>query len=60
MVSYANGNLASQKFVDKAVLDDKSVYPDAATMAKLYTVGARDQRAQRLINRLWTKVKTGQ
>jgi len=60
MVSYANGNLASQKFVDKAVLDDRSVYPDAATMAKLYTVGARDQRAQRLINRLWTKVKTGE
>src|SRR5690348_2745595 len=60
LVSYANGNLASQKFVDKAVLDDKSVYPDAATMAKLYTVGARDQRAQRLINRLWTKVKTGE
>ncbi len=60
MVSYANGNLASQKFVDKAILDDKSVYPDAATMAKLYTVGARDQRAQRLINRLWTKVKTGE
>jgi putrescine transport system substrate-binding protein len=60
MVSYANGNLASQKFIDKALLDDKSVYPDAATMAKLYTVGARDQRAQRLINRLWTKVKTGE
>ncbi|HXD45083.1 MAG TPA: polyamine ABC transporter substrate-binding protein [Pseudolabrys sp.] len=60
MVSYANGNLASQKFVDKAVLGDKGVYPDAATMAKLYTVGARDQRAQRLINRLWTKVKTGE
>lgn len=60
MVSYANGNLASQKFIDKAVLDDRSVYPDAATMGKLYTVGARDQRAQRLINRLWTKVKTGE
>jgi putrescine transport system substrate-binding protein len=60
MVSYANGNLASQKFVDKSVLDDNSVYPDAATMAKLYIVGARDQRAQRLINRLWTKVKTGE
>jgi hypothetical protein len=29
-------------------------------MAKLYIVGARDQRAQRLINRLWTKVKTGE
>ena len=59
LVSYANGNLASQKLIDKAVLDDKSVYPDAATMAKLYTVSARDQKAQRVINRLWTKVKTG-
>ncbi len=59
LVSYANGNLASQKLVDKAVLDDKSVYPDAATMAKLYTVSARDQKTQRLTNRLWTKIKTG-
>jgi putrescine transport system substrate-binding protein len=59
LVSYANGNLASQRFIDKAVLDDKSVYPDAATMAHLYIVSARDQKAQRVINRLWTKVKTG-
>ena len=29
-------------------------------MAKLYTVGARGPRAQRLINRIWTRVKTGQ
>ncbi len=57
LVSYANGNLASQKLIDKAVLDDKSVYPDA--MAKLYTVSARDQKAQRLTNRLWTRIKTG-
>jgi putrescine transport system substrate-binding protein len=60
MVSYANGNLASQTFVDKAILNDRSVYPDAATMAKLYTVNARDQRTQRRINRLWTRVKTGE
>jgi putrescine transport system substrate-binding protein len=59
LVAYANGNLSSQKFVDKAVLDDKSVYPDAATMNGLYTVSARDQKAQRLLNRLWTKIKTG-
>ena len=59
-ISYANGNLASQKLIDMAVLDDEGVYPDTATMAKLYTVSARDQRAQRLINRLWTKVKTGE
>jgi len=59
LVSYANGNLASQKFIDKAVLDDKSIYPDAATMSRLYTVHARDQMAQRLINRIWTRIKTG-
>ena len=59
LVSYANGNLASQKFIDKSVLDDRSVYPDAETMKRLYVVNARDQKAQRLLNRLWTKVKTG-
>jgi len=59
-ISYANGNFASQKFIDKAVLDDRGVYPDAATMEKLYTVSARDQRAQRTINRLWTRIKTGE
>jgi putrescine transport system substrate-binding protein len=59
LVAYANGNLASQKFVDRSMLDDKNVYPDAPTMSRLYTVGARDQKSQRLINRLWTKIKTG-
>jgi putrescine transport system substrate-binding protein len=59
LVAYANGNLASQKFIDRSILEDKSVYPDASTMSRLYTVGARDQKSQRLINRLWTKIKTG-
>jgi putrescine transport system substrate-binding protein len=58
-ISYANGNLASQKFIDKAILDDRAIYPDAATMAKLYTITAHDQKTQRLINRLWTRIKTG-
>ena len=59
LVQYANGNLASQKLIDKSVLDDKTVYPDAATMAKLYTISAHDQKTQRLLNRLWTRIKTG-
>ena len=58
-VTYANGNLASQKFIDKNVLEDKSIYPDATTMDRLYTVSARDQKSQRFVNRLWTKIKTG-
>jgi putrescine transport system substrate-binding protein len=59
LVAYANGNLASQKFIEKSVLEDKSIYPDFETLSRLYTVGARDQKSQRLVNRLWTKIKTG-
>src|SRR5260370_24901873 len=59
LVSYANGNLASQKFIDKEVLDDRTVYPDAATMSRLYTIKVYDHPPQRLMNRLWTRIKTG-
>jgi putrescine transport system substrate-binding protein len=58
-LGYANGNLASQRLIDKAVLDDRTVYPDAETMKSLYVITAHDQKTQRLMNRLWTKVKTG-
>jgi putrescine transport system substrate-binding protein len=58
-LSYANGNLASQKLVDPKILDDKNIYPDEATLKKLFVITARDPATQRVINRLWTKVKTG-
>jgi putrescine transport system substrate-binding protein len=58
-ISYANGSLASQKFIDKAILDDKTIYPDEATMRQLYTISAHDPKTQRLMNRLWTRIKTG-
>ncbi|MFL6792357.1 MAG: polyamine ABC transporter substrate-binding protein [Bradyrhizobium sp.] len=58
-LSYANGNLASQKLIDPKVLNDKNIYPDEATLKKLFVITARDPATQRVINRLWTKVKTG-
>jgi putrescine transport system substrate-binding protein len=58
-LSYANGNLASQKLVDPQILNEKNIYPDQATLAKLFVITARDPATQRVINRLWTKVKTG-
>ncbi len=58
-ISYANGNLASQKFVDKAILDDKTIYPDEAVMSRLYTYQAHDAKTVRFMNRLWTRIKTG-
>lgn len=59
-VLYANGNKASQQFVDKAILDDPAIYPDAETLKKLYTVQPYDPKTQRLITRSWTKIVTGQ
>jgi putrescine transport system substrate-binding protein len=58
-LSYANGNLASQKLVDPKILGDKTIYPDQAMLAKLFVITARDPATQRVINRLWTRVKTG-
>jgi putrescine transport system substrate-binding protein len=58
-LSYANGNLASQKLIDPKILGDKNIYPDEATIAKLFEVAARDPATERTINRLWTRVKTG-
>ena len=40
-LSYANGNLASQKFINPAILNDRGIYPDAATMQRLYTAKAK-------------------
>ena len=58
-LSYANGNLASRKLVDPKILNDKNIYPDEATLQKLFVITARDPATQRIINRLWIKVKTG-
>jgi putrescine transport system substrate-binding protein len=58
-LSYANGNAASRSLIEKTIAEDKTIYPDEATMKSFYTLSAHDQKTQRLLNRLWTRVKTG-
>jgi putrescine transport system substrate-binding protein len=58
-LGYANGNSASQKLINDAILNDPTVYPDQQTMDRLYVIRAHDQPTQRLMNRLWTRIKTG-
>ncbi len=58
-LSYANGNLASQKLIDPKIFADKTIYPDEAMLKKLFVISARDPATQRIVNRLWTRVKTG-
>jgi Spermidine/putrescine-binding periplasmic protein len=57
---YANGNLASQEFIDEEIINDPAVYPDEAIMSKLFTVLPFDPKTQRFVTRLWTKIVTGQ
>jgi putrescine transport system substrate-binding protein len=58
-LSYANGNLASQKLIDPKILNNENIYPDETMTKKLFVITARDAATQRIVNRLWTKVKTG-
>jgi putrescine transport system substrate-binding protein len=59
-VFYANGNKASQQFVDKEVLDDPVIYPPEDMMKKLFTTTPYDNKIQKTVTRLWTTVITGQ
>ncbi len=58
-VYYANGNKASQEFLNEDVIGDTAIYPDEATLANLYTKGPYDAKVQRDVTRLWTKIKSG-
>ncbi|MBO9473745.1 polyamine ABC transporter substrate-binding protein [Shimia sp. R10_1] len=58
-VYYANGNLASQELLAEDVIGDPAIYPDEATLANLYTVSPYPPKVQRVVTRLWTKIKSG-
>lgn len=58
-VFYANGNLASQELLLDEVINDPAIYPDEATLANLYTTTPYDARVQRVVTRLWTRIKSG-
>jgi len=58
-VYYANGNLASQPLLAEDVIGDPAIYPDEETVGKLYVVLPYGPGEQRLVTRLWTRIKTG-
>ncbi len=58
-VYYANGNLASQPLLNEDVIGDTAIYPDEATLENLYTTTPYPARVQRVVTRLWTRVKSG-
>jgi putrescine transport system substrate-binding protein len=58
-VSYANGNIASKPLVKPEITGNPGIYPSDEVLARLFTNTSPDDKLQKQITRLWTKVKTG-
>jgi putrescine transport system substrate-binding protein len=57
--NYANANLASRKFIDKAILEDPAVYPSDDIMKTLWVQATASQDYERLRTEAWSRIKTG-
>lgn len=58
-VYYANGNKAAQEFLEPDVIGDPAIYPPQSTIDNLFTTTAYDAKTQRVVTRMWTKIKSG-
>ncbi|SDQ70819.1 polyamine ABC transporter substrate-binding protein [Pseudovibrio sp. Tun.PSC04-5.I4] len=58
-VYYANGNKDATPLIDAEVTGNPNIYPTDEVKQRLYTIGAKPLKAQRLMNRTFTQVKTG-
>lgn len=56
---FANPISAATPLLPRDVTGDPSTYPDAAMMARLFTVAPRDQASQKIVTREWTRLKSG-
>ena len=57
--SYANANLGANAFVDKAVLDNPAVYPDAAVKSRIWLPEAVSPQYDSARLRAWQRIVTG-
>ena len=58
-VYYANANPPSDPMIEPEIREDPAIYPTSEVMQKLYINTPYEPAEQRLINRIWTRVKTG-
>jgi len=56
-IQYPNGNRSSFKLIKKDVLENESVFPPAEMVRRLYTLTPFDQKTQRVVTGIWTRVK---
>lgn len=58
-VFYANGNAKAAPFIDEEIRKDKTVYPDAGVMKKLFAEATPNPEIERLRTRTWNRIKAG-
>lgn len=59
-ISYPNGNLASQAFLNPEIKNDPAIYPPDEVMKRLFVKKPYGTKTRRLVTRTWTKVTTGE
>ena len=59
-VYYANANDPALALVDPEISGDSAIYPTEEVKANLFPAVTHDARTDRMITRLWTRVRTGQ
>ena len=58
-VDYANGSKDAQPLMKKDILTDPSIYPPAEVFGHLFTTTPNTPEVQRIVTRMWTKIKSG-
>ncbi|MEI4232810.1 polyamine ABC transporter substrate-binding protein [Roseovarius sp. D22-M7] len=58
-VYYANGNKASQQYLNDDVINDPAIYPPEDALENTYIKKPYGMRDQRTVTRLWTRIKSG-
>ncbi len=58
-VHFANANRASTELVDPEIRNDPAIYPPRRVLEEMQPIGAVSNEYQRLRNRLWERVKSG-
>ena len=58
-VTYPNAVPASLPLIEEAVKGDANLFPPEDVRAKLFVITPYDQRVQRTVTRMWTRITTG-
>ncbi len=59
-VAYASANREAMSLIDKSIASNPGIFPPDDVKANLWTNKVRDAKADRLLTRTWTEIKTAQ